>query len=185
MKCTECGKNNAVYHYVSNVNGDVTETHLCAECARKAMQETGGSRWTPFKTFLSDGRDTFFDDPLLRRLGAGSMFEDMFSEHGPFGGFFDDGFFSMPRMGAMMMPAFFFPLRRNEDEKQSEESVASEGGEKTAEGGKVKAKIDEAFAQKREIRKLREQMHLAAKNEDYEKAAKLRDQIKALEERAE
>ena len=33
MKCTNCGKNEANYHYTSNINGNVTERHLCAECA--------------------------------------------------------------------------------------------------------------------------------------------------------
>ena len=33
MKCQKCGKNEVNFHYSSNVNGCVTETHLCHECA--------------------------------------------------------------------------------------------------------------------------------------------------------
>ena len=36
MKCQNCGKNEVSFHYSSNVNGCVTQTHLCSECAAKS-----------------------------------------------------------------------------------------------------------------------------------------------------
>ena len=33
MKCDRCGKNEATFYYKSNINGRVTETHLCPDCA--------------------------------------------------------------------------------------------------------------------------------------------------------
>ena len=35
MKCQNCGKNEINFHYSSNVNGNVSEAHLCSECASK------------------------------------------------------------------------------------------------------------------------------------------------------
>lgn len=35
MKCENCGKNEVTFIYQSNVNGQVTEKHLCSECAEK------------------------------------------------------------------------------------------------------------------------------------------------------
>ena len=35
MKCQNCGRNEATYYYKSSINGRVTETRLCADCARK------------------------------------------------------------------------------------------------------------------------------------------------------
>lgn len=35
MKCDRCGKNDATFYYKSNINGRVTETHLCQDCARQ------------------------------------------------------------------------------------------------------------------------------------------------------
>lgn len=35
MKCDRCGKNEATFYYKSNINGRVTETHLCQDCARQ------------------------------------------------------------------------------------------------------------------------------------------------------
>ena len=40
MKCEHCGKNTANYHYISDVNGNVTEKHLCSQCAGELEQET-------------------------------------------------------------------------------------------------------------------------------------------------
>ena len=33
MLCQSCGKNEAVFHYKSSINGNVTEQHLCRDCA--------------------------------------------------------------------------------------------------------------------------------------------------------
>jgi len=41
MKCQNCGKNEINFHYSSNVNGCVTETHLCSECAAKSGYDLG------------------------------------------------------------------------------------------------------------------------------------------------
>ena len=35
MKCEHCGKNEVTFMYRSSVNGNVTERHLCGECAEK------------------------------------------------------------------------------------------------------------------------------------------------------
>lgn len=35
MKCTNCGKNNANITYQQNINGEVTNLILCEECAKK------------------------------------------------------------------------------------------------------------------------------------------------------
>ena len=41
MKCQNCGQNEVNFHYSSNVNGCVTETHLCSECASKSGYSIG------------------------------------------------------------------------------------------------------------------------------------------------
>ena len=35
MLCDECGKNEAVYHSIRQINGHRTESHLCAACQKK------------------------------------------------------------------------------------------------------------------------------------------------------
>ena len=54
MKCERCGQNEATYFVRSNVNGRVTQSHLCPACAR-AMGVAG-------RTSLWD--DGFFTRPF-------------------------------------------------------------------------------------------------------------------------
>lgn len=35
MKCENCGKEEVNFHFSANINGNITEKHLCAECAAK------------------------------------------------------------------------------------------------------------------------------------------------------
>ena len=59
MKCDRCGKNEATFYYKSNINGRVTETHLCDSCAR-AMGYTGSVQSRMGSWFDDD----WFDRPF-------------------------------------------------------------------------------------------------------------------------
>lgn len=182
MKCTNCGKNTAIYHYVTDLNGQVNEVHLCEECARKAREENGESAWeTMNKEFRKNVSEMFGEDSWMN-----SFLSDDFGrgQRSLFDRFFDDDFMSMPRFGTMMLPGFFIPAPRRADRDQELEERTASPKEKLGDEIREKKKeIDEAIARKREILALKEEMHRAARNEEYEKAARLRDQLKALENR--
>ena len=57
MKCDRCGKNEATFHYKTNINGRVTEAHLCPDCAR-AMGYAGS---------MSGRMSSWFDDDWFDR----------------------------------------------------------------------------------------------------------------------
>lgn len=180
MKCTNCGKNTAIYHYVTDLNGQVNEVHLCEECARKAREENGESAWdTMNREFQKNVKEMFGEDSWM-----GSFLSDGFGrgQRSLIDSFFDGDFTSMPRFGTMMLPGFFIPApERNSRDRNHEERTASAPERLGDEIKEKKKEIDEAIAKKREILALKEEMHRAARNEEYEKAAKLRDQLKALE----
>ena len=137
MKCTHCGNHEANCHYTMNVNGHVTEHHLCARCAGEMGIE----------------QDIFGD------------FETMFD--GMFRGFFPTlgrSVFAMPRMS---MPTLEIRLNGC--------------GNDTCETAQEKPAADPEMAKKRELNVLRRQMKRAAAEENFEEAAKLRDQIRSLE----
>ena len=67
MLCQNCNKNEATTYYKENINGQTRELHLCPECAAK----------------LTGGTPSF-----------GSFFEDPFFSN-PFGSFFSEPFGSM------------------------------------------------------------------------------------------
>ena len=53
MKCEHCGNHEASYHYRANINGEVSEMHLCPDCAA----EQGLLRafdHDPFESLLED-----------------------------------------------------------------------------------------------------------------------------------
>lgn len=62
MKCENCGKNIANFHYKSTVNGKVTEAHLCSECAEKLGYGEKMAGSDIFDGFF----DSFFSSPFGR-----------------------------------------------------------------------------------------------------------------------
>ena len=119
MKCQNCGRNEATYYYKSSINGRVTETHLCADCARKLGYV---QRMQPDSFFGDD----FFSHPFR-------LFEPLL------GGF-----------GNRLLTEFPEPAEQ------------------------------ERFSLQRQRNALQTQLRHAVEAEDFESAARLRDQLKAL-----
>ena len=104
MKCTNCGKNTATCHYRSDINGKVTEQHLCSECAEKLY-----------------GKEDLFS-------GFDSMFDDFFT---PFEGFFGRGRSLFSGLDRLMTPTLLMPRitliqQGAENKAETEESTAEE-----------------------------------------------------------
>lgn len=156
MKCEHCGKNEVTFIYQSNINGRVEEKHLCADCAEKL----GYSR----KIHAQNQRmmQNFFGGSLF-----GSSFLDEFfspalslSGHGRMmENLFDDFFSDMPALSA----------RYTEQQQPVQEEKL------------VDQKEQSRFSYLRQLNALRMEMKKAVHQENFEKAAQLRDQIKALE----
>ncbi|MDR2615182.1 MAG: UvrB/UvrC motif-containing protein [Oscillospiraceae bacterium] len=151
MKCENCGKNEINFHFTSNVNGVVTERHLCSECAAK----------------LGYGGVTSMAPGGLLGGMLGGVFNDFFG-HGrgmaPMGGF------------EMAIPAFaapIFALTAPQTVWQPDMDTPSETG--------PDVRLDDDLKKRLEINKLRAQMQKAAQDEDFETAAHIRDCIRKIE----
>ena len=98
MKCENCGKNEVTFVYQSNINGKVTEKHLCSECAEKLgyTQQIAAHSRSMMQNFFGGSLlgNGFFDDffsPMPSLMGrSGWMLEDPF----------DDFFADMPALSA-------------------------------------------------------------------------------------
>ncbi|MBR7082111.1 MAG: UvrB/UvrC motif-containing protein [Oscillospiraceae bacterium] len=99
MKCENCGKHEANYHYTSNINGAVTEKHLCSECAGKLGLETD----------IFAGGGDMFESMIAGMFGRSRRLFDAFS---PFSGMS----FSMP---TMLLPRIEIKLENNGKEAES------------------------------------------------------------------
>lgn len=154
MKCENCGKNEVTFVYQSNINGHVTEKHLCSECAEKLgySQKIAAHSRSMMQSFFGN---SFFDDffspvpSLLSRVDR--MLENPF----------DDFFTEMPALSAS-------PVQQQEQTQQKQDDL-------------VNREEQSRFAYMRQLNALKMEMKKAVHQENFERAAELRDQIKNLE----
>ena len=154
MKCENCGKNEFTFVYQSNINGKVTEKHLCSECAEKLgyTQKIAAHSQRMMQNFFGNSifGNSFFDDffsPVPSLMGR--MLEDPF----------DDFFADMPALGAA-------PAKQEEQKKEDDLVDREEQGR---------------FAYLRQMNALKMEMKKAVHQENFERAAELRDEIHKLE----
>ena len=154
MKCENCGKNEVTFVYQSNINGKVTEKHLCSECAEKLgyTQQIAAHSRSMMQNFFGGSLlgNGFFDDffsPMPSLMGR--MLEDPF----------DDFFADMPALGAA-------PAKQEEQKKEDDLVDREEQGR---------------FAYLRQMNALKMEMKKAVHQENFERAAELRDEIHKLE----
>lgn len=155
MKCENCGKNEVTFVYQSNVNGHVTEKHLCADCAEKLgyTQRLAAHSQRMMQNFLGGGLFDDFFTPFPSLLGRmNRMLEDPF----------DDFFTDMPALGAPAEQAQAQPPK--------------------AQDGLLEQKEQEAVSRTRQLNALRLEMQRAVQEENFERAAELRDQIHSMEQ---
>ena len=155
MKCENCGNNEVTFVYRSNINGKITEKHLCSKCAAEQgyTRSLAESHERLMRGFF--GEDFFgrsmLDGFMRPRMGFHALGEELF----------DDFFREMPALTGEM----------------PQEPVAAEK-EKLL----VEEKEQGRFARMRKLNALRLEMKKAVRREDFEQAAKLRDEIRALEQ---
>ena len=158
MKCENCGKNEVTFVYQSNINGKVEEKHLCSECAEKLgyTQRIAAHNQRMMQNFFSN---SFFGGGLLD-----DFFSPMPSLMSRMNRFledpFDDFFSDMPALGA--------PAQQNQQQEEKKDNL-------------VEKEEQSRFARMRQLNALRMEMKKAVHQENFERAAELRDQIKALE----
>lgn len=152
MMCQNCGKNNANVMYKSVVNGNKTELYLCDKCANK----------------MNIGMD--FD------FGVNDIFSSFFDD---FGGIKTLTMPSLMGREMFMMPRFFETCER-EDNLDEFDTILEKNRKKRNAKKEVKAK-ESKVKEVSELEKLKSELNECVKNEEYEKAAVLRDKIKKLE----
>ena len=154
MKCENCGKNEVTFMYQSNINGKVTEKHLCSECAEKLgyTQKLAARSQRMMQGFGNLFGGSLFDDffaPVPSLMGR--MLEDPF----------DDFFADMPALCAA-------PAQQEVQTSQKQEDLVGQEDRNW-------------FSCQRKLNALRVEMKKAVHQENFERAAELRDEIRKLE----
>ena len=157
MKCEKCREKEATFYYSCNLNGEKTEKHLCADCAKaEGFGEVFDYR--PMSAF-----DRVFEE----------AFEDFFAPSRSLLSAFDPFERPFRRMMAPVLPRIGFVIGEPEPAETPQPQSEAEAKIPEDAGAEVKSR--------REIAALKHQLHEAVKAEDFEKAIELRDKLKALE----
>lgn len=164
MKCQRCGERESTTHVKRIINGKTEEYYLCQECA---AQMGYGSLLTgmpfPLESFLGnylvDGSGTKGQQAARedRCPLCGSSFQDIASSG---------------KVGCAQCYATFY-------EKLLPSLQRIHG--KTRHAGKIPASEGPKAMQRRQLEELKKKMSAAVEAQDFESAANLRDEIKALE----
>ena len=153
MKCQNCGKNEATFYYKSNINGRVMESHLCPECARQ-LGLVQDMRRPMMSSFWDD--DDFFTRPFR-------MLE--------------------PLLGGFGRPIVALGMRRALTEFPEPVDVTQQArrtAEEPREDNLVQGDEREKLSRQRQRNALETQLRHAVETENFEEAAKLRDQLRSL-----
>ena len=186
MLCENCGKHEANVRYTQIINGDKKEMHLCEECSEKlGIGNMDFKMPISFSSFLGDFFDEFEKDTLLPELNpikqlacdsCGMTFEE-FMNTGKFGCSNCYDIFEskidpilknihganrhVGRIGKIG------PATNLQEEKQTQKNTEKSNN------NKAKEPINKE-------EKLKQELENAIKEERYEDAAKIRDELKKI-----
>ena len=166
MKCQHCNHNEATTHIKKNVNGNVTEMHLCSDCAR----ELGVKEEFSPESFFND---TFFGN----FLGAGVPAMNILSgiDHCEYCGSTFNDIVKSGRVGCANCYSKF--------EDRLQPTITKMHGNAKHIGKNVTyTEEKEAEPEISELDKLKNDLKLAIKEQRFEDAAVLRDKINEMNE---
>ena len=177
MLCQNCGKNEANFRYTQIINGVKKEMNLCEECAHKlGVGEININMPIDFSNFFVDLLNEYEDSGFMPTLAlpkvqkcdkCGLTFDD-FIETGKFG--CDNCY----RAFEQRIDPILKRLHGNSNYVgRSVKKISAKN-----EINKTKEKLD---SKNEKIEQLKKELKQKIKEEKYEDAAKIRDEIKKLE----
>ena len=167
MLCSECGKNPATVHLMQSVNGVKSERHLCAECARKHPELQ--------MNFANVGLGAFGAENLFQNFLGMTQQTSCPTCGETLADFRETGLLGCPDCYDAFSDQIIPVLQRSHGNTQHT-------GEAPAEAEETPAGTDAEAEKRKKLYDLQEQLAKAVKEENFEQAAKLRDEIKSLKE---
>ena len=175
--CQNCGKNEVTFRYTQVINGVKKEMNLCDKCARElGLKDMNFSMPINFSSFLSDFFNDYSDNLLPSFMGTQTL------QCKSCGITFDD-FVNSGEFGCSSCYDLFedriTPILRNlqgatRHVGRGYREITPNSGESTP----IKKTIKK---EESKLEKLQKDLQKAIKDERYEDAAKIRDEIKKLD----
>ena len=200
MLCDNCGKREANIRYTENINGKIKEMHLCEECSKKLgiMDKMNFNIPTSFPSFFGSFLEDFGEleaMPIFNELkeevcnSCNTSFEDIINT-GRLGcpncyDVFSDRLDPiLKRLQGANRHVGRKPEQPNNDNKTlkniDNEKNKSEVKNKNKENNEKIHATSENDKKQEKMEKLQEQLKEAIKEERYEDAAKIRDEINLM-----
>jgi len=167
MECQECHMRPATLHFTKIVNGKKMEVHLCERCAKEKGEVMAGSNAFSIHNLLSG----FLNFEQL----TGQRENDPFSGdvQCPKCGLTYSEFAKIGKFGCAQCYRAFNHLL--------DPILRKVHAGNTAHTGKIPKRTGKNISTKRKIQSLKEELQYLIEREEFEKAAVIRDQIRALE----
>jgi len=172
MDCQECQMRPATLHFTKIINGKKTEIHLCEQCAKEKGDFQPGSNSFSIHDLLSGLLG--FEEPIGET--AGSPFQESEQRCSECGLTYSQ-FVKRGKFGCAHCYETF-------QEKLDPVFRRVHGGN-TTHTGKIPKRIGGNIQMRRELNRLKEKLQKHIENEEFEQAAKVRDEIRALERKGE
>ena len=162
MKCEKCQKNEATVFYRENINGKEEKYHLCPKCASELEKESG----TAFQNFFAGDLLGSVFAPISRRSEVSAENEKCSLCGCTFSFIQKNGKVGCPKCYDTFREPVKVTLRQiHQNSKHT---------------GKIPAGSAQELKLKKKYEELKLALSQAVKEEDYEKAAKLHKELKAL-----
>ena len=188
MLCDNCGKKEANVRYTENINGKVRELNLCEECSKKlGIGEIDFSMPIDFSSFLGGFMDDLMTPEIMPMISSlkeitcencGTSFNDIMNT-GKIGcencySVFED------RLDPIIKRIQGSNRHVGRIGKIIDNKIDKKEG-KAKEKMETKSKENTENSNENKLEELQRKLKQAIKEERYEDAAKLRDEIKKLE----
>lgn len=164
MLCQSCGKNPANTHIKKIINGELTEYMLCEKCAAKfgypnILESFGFDFNNLLGSFFANSEAKLMHSDNKRCDFCGSSFEDISST----------GKVGCAKCYDVFYEQFMPSIKRIHGNINHAGKCAADAGEKNI--------------IKNQIQTLNERMKIAISEQNFEEAAKIRDELKSLQKR--
>lgn len=165
MKCQSCGKKEATVRYIENINGKKQEMHFCVDCAEKLGFVSFSDMFSPIFTNIPDFFEDFSTNEELKCHTCGYTFDE----------YTNTGLLGCPDCYNSFedrLDDIFLKLHGKNRHIKIDNHLKKDKNKKSQ-----KAIVEE----KDEICNLKDRLKKLVDNEEYEKAAVIRDKIKEIE----
>ncbi|MGC4378151.1 UvrB/UvrC motif-containing protein [Fictibacillus sp. Mic-4] len=170
MYCQECHERPATLHFTKILNGKKMEFHICEHCAKEKGEFIPGSNTFSIHQLLSgllhgdpyfsDNTSSEFIQPSLKCERCGMTYYQ---------------FAKVGRFGCSNCYDVFDP--------KLDPILKRVHGGNTRHAGKIPLRIGNHLQEKRRLETLKQEMQQYVMQEEFEKAAEIRDQIRNIEKR--